>query len=306
MSSESSLLSVITPVYNGESMIERSYWCLRSQTLKNWEWVVVDDGSSDQTRELLLSIATQDPRVRVISYEQNRGRGYARTKLLENAKSDWVALWDIDDFYMPDRLARVQQARVAGHDYYTSCSVVLNLDLNFVGVRQRGYALKPIDVPILIHAATAARRDLLQQIGYRPDLKTVGQIGEDAAVVYKLSMNTNGFYDPEPTFIHVVGNEVFLKKSVHSNRIQIQVLRSMWANGEINASKVEYKKMIRRRSRRLMMLNSLQVMPRVYVWLSSLRRKGACGDLQDLPTYRADYLKQIQEKFAEGVTSQAV
>ena len=303
MTSENLLLSVVTPVYNGASMIDRSYWCLRSQTFSNWEWVVVDDGSKDSTRQILNKIAADDPRVRVIAYDRNRGRGYARTKLLEHARSDWIALWDIDDFYMPDRLERVQQARLRGFDYYTSCSVVLDLGLNFMGIRGRGYALKPIDVPILIHAATAAKRGLLRQIGYRPDLRTVGQIGEDAAVVYKLSLNPNGFYDSEPTFIHVVGNEVFLKKSVHSNRIQLQVLRSMWQSGEIGAPKAEYRKMMRRRATRLMMLHALQVAPPMYGWISSIRRKGAYGSLSDLPAPRAEYLRQVQQRFSSGAAA---
>lgn len=297
---KSNLLSVITPVYNGESMIERSYWCLCSQSVLDWEWVVVDDGSTDRSHEILHRISQKDERVRVITYKQNRGRGYARTKLLENARSDWVALWDIDDFYMPDRLERVNIARGNGAEYYTSHSIVLDLSLNVIGIRGRGYALKPISTPIIIHAATAARKDLLISIGYNPDLETVGQIGEDAAVVYQLSLNAKGYIDPDPTFIHVFGNEVFLRKSVHSNRVQIRVLREMWNRGQLPVSVGMYRQMIRRRATRLMMLNMLQVAPPMYNWISTRRRKSAVEHSLELQPFRAQYIQTIRDRFARN------
>ena len=105
------LVSVVTPVYNGERMISRCYWSLCKQTWTDWEWVVVDDGSTDGTCDVLRRIADSDDRVRVVSYTPNRGRGYARTASLREVKADWTVLWDADDLYMPHRLARIDAAR---------------------------------------------------------------------------------------------------------------------------------------------------------------------------------------------------
>ena len=58
---------------------------------------------------------------------------------------------------MPHRLARIDAARSEGWEYYTSPAVVMNLDLEYLGVRGRGRALRPLQTPILIHAATAAK-----------------------------------------------------------------------------------------------------------------------------------------------------
>ncbi len=101
------VFSVITPVYNGEAFVDRCYRCLALQTFTDWEWVVVDDGSTDHTAELVRRIA--DPRVRLTSYQPNRGRGHARLQALEASRGDWMVVWDVDDLHYPDRLARIHK-----------------------------------------------------------------------------------------------------------------------------------------------------------------------------------------------------
>ena len=61
-------LSVITPVYNGADFVERCYENLLKQSFTNWEWVIVDDGSTDGTAQIVQGI--KDPRVRLFSYKQ--------------------------------------------------------------------------------------------------------------------------------------------------------------------------------------------------------------------------------------------
>src|SRR5215212_1938752 len=114
------LISVMTVVYNGRAFVERCYRNLLAQTFSSWEWVVVNDGSSDGTSEVLEDIRRREPRMRLISYPDNRGRGHARTLALEQARASWVAVWDVDDFYFPNRLDRVDAARREGFDYYSS------------------------------------------------------------------------------------------------------------------------------------------------------------------------------------------
>lgn len=291
------LLSVVTPVYNGERMISRCYWSLCKQTWTDWEWVVVDDGSTDGTLDVLQRISDADPRVRVVTYRPNRGRGYARTASLREARADWTVLWDADDLYMPDRLARIDAARAAGWDYYTSPAVVMNLDLEYLGVRGRGRALKPLNTPILIHAATAARTDLFREIGYDPELRTVGQIGEDAAVVFRLSVCHRGYFDPEPTMINIIGNEVFLKKSVHSNGIQLREIRRMQQDGVMPLGYFGYHRLLLRKHYRLNMLRILVFAPWLYPIITGRRRRGSTGSDVSLPRATAEFLEEVRNVF---------
>src|SRR3990172_6233328 len=92
------VLSVITPAYNCAQFIRRCYFMLNQQTFTNWEWILVDDGSADNTAALVKEI--DDERVRFFNYQPNRGRGHARSLALEKAHGEWMVIWDVDDVYL--------------------------------------------------------------------------------------------------------------------------------------------------------------------------------------------------------------
>jgi glycosyltransferase involved in cell wall biosynthesis len=97
-------VSVIMNVYNGERLLEQSLRSVGLQTLKDYELLLVDDGSTDRSIEILRAYAARDPRVRLIA-QQHRGVGAARDYALRAARAPLVALWDQDDLCRPDRLA---------------------------------------------------------------------------------------------------------------------------------------------------------------------------------------------------------
>jgi glycosyltransferase involved in cell wall biosynthesis len=102
------LISVCLAVYNGESTIREALDSVRAQTLEDFEIVVVDDGSSDNS----ASIA-EEYGARVIR-QPNAGLGAARKRLVEEAKGDWIAFIDHDDVWVADKLKK--QISVASHD----------------------------------------------------------------------------------------------------------------------------------------------------------------------------------------------
>ena len=68
------LISVVTPVYNGENFVQSAYDCLCRQTYPDWEWVVVDDGSTDGTARRLETLASGDERIKQIAGNQEKQR----------------------------------------------------------------------------------------------------------------------------------------------------------------------------------------------------------------------------------------
>ena len=98
------LISVHMPVFNGEATIAKALLSLKKQTYENWEAVVVNDGSTDGTVELVQSF--DDSRIRLIELPENRGRAVARQTALENSKGDLIAYLDSDDLYHPLKLER--------------------------------------------------------------------------------------------------------------------------------------------------------------------------------------------------------
>jgi glycosyltransferase involved in cell wall biosynthesis len=101
---EQPLVTVMVPVYNGEKTIMLTIKSLIAQTYKNWVCVIVNDGSTDSTKEILNKIP--DSRFKIIHLEKNLGRGAARQVALENAHGKYLAYLDADDFYHPSKLEK--------------------------------------------------------------------------------------------------------------------------------------------------------------------------------------------------------
>jgi glycosyltransferase involved in cell wall biosynthesis len=99
------LVSVIVPVYNGESHIEATLDSALQQTYRNIEVIVVDDGSRDRTREIVEARALSDSRLRVIG-QTNRGVVAARNRGLGVARGEFVAPLDADDLWDPAKIER--------------------------------------------------------------------------------------------------------------------------------------------------------------------------------------------------------
>lgn len=108
----SPIVSVIVPTHNRAHYLGHALASLRDQTLREIEIIVVDDGSTDTTRELLA--AFDDPRLVVVRHAINRGIPAARNSGLERASGRFVAWLDSDDISRPDRLER-QSAYLSSH-----------------------------------------------------------------------------------------------------------------------------------------------------------------------------------------------
>ncbi len=94
-------VSIITPVYNGESVIVFAIESVLGQTCSDWEWIIVNDGSNDGTAEILNSL--RDSRIKVI-HQKNKGVSSARNSGLDVAQGKYVTFLDADDYLPPDAL----------------------------------------------------------------------------------------------------------------------------------------------------------------------------------------------------------
>lgn len=96
------LVSIITPSYNSAEFIEETIHSVFSQTYENWEWLITDDLSKDNTVEILQKYT--DPRIKLQILEHNGGAGNARNKSLERAMGRYIAFLDSDDLWHPEYL----------------------------------------------------------------------------------------------------------------------------------------------------------------------------------------------------------
>ena len=98
------LVSVIMPSYNTAPYIEETIQSVLNQTYTNWELIIVDDCSTDNTDEVLETI--KDDRIRYFKNEKNSGAAVSRNKALREAKGQWIAYLDSDDIWMPEKLEK--------------------------------------------------------------------------------------------------------------------------------------------------------------------------------------------------------
>ncbi|PMO63057.1 hypothetical protein BCT04_16135 [Vibrio breoganii] len=96
-------VSVILPVYNAENYIEESVDSILKQTYSNIELIIIDDGSTDRSLELINTFATSDPRVIIIS-RANKGLVYSLNEAINKCKGDYIARMDADDISHPTRI----------------------------------------------------------------------------------------------------------------------------------------------------------------------------------------------------------
>ena len=100
------LVSVVMPTYNRVKLLPRSIDSILNQTYKNFEFIIVDDASTDGSKALLESYAKKDPRIKIIYNEQNKGISYSRNRGTDAAKGKYIAIMDSDDYSFPERIKK--------------------------------------------------------------------------------------------------------------------------------------------------------------------------------------------------------
>ena len=98
----SNLVSILVPFYNVEQYIDRCIQSLIEQTYENIEILLIDDCSPDKSLEIAQHYAHNDPRIKILRYEKNRGLGGARNYGLENATGEYLLFVDSDDYIEPN------------------------------------------------------------------------------------------------------------------------------------------------------------------------------------------------------------
>ena len=115
------IVSIITPTYNCAAFIARTIESVLAQTYQNWEMIIVDDRSQDNTREIVDDYMRRDSRIKYHLLDVNSGAAVARTTAMRLASGAYMAFLDSDDIWMPDKLER-QIKWMQDNGYAFSCT----------------------------------------------------------------------------------------------------------------------------------------------------------------------------------------
>lgn len=138
MDKSKELVSIIMPSYNTGRFIAETIESVIAQTYTNWELIIVDDCSTDNTDDV-VSPYLSDERVRYIKNEKNSGAAVSRNRALRKAKGRWIAFLDSDDLWLPEKLEK-QLNFMNENGYYFSYTNYEEIDENGCkrGVRVTG------------------------------------------------------------------------------------------------------------------------------------------------------------------------
>lgn len=100
------MVSVVMPAYNAEKYIKETIESVQKQTVSNWELIIVDDCSSDQTRMIIQEIQKKDERIKLLVNAVNLGVAKTRNRGFDECKGQYVALLDSDDLWREDKLEK--------------------------------------------------------------------------------------------------------------------------------------------------------------------------------------------------------
>ena len=291
-------LSVITPVYNGADFVERCYKNLFLQSFTNWEWIVVDDGSTDATAEIVRRI--KDDRVRLFSYKQNKGRGYARNLALGESRGDWIVIWVVVDLNFPERLATIERARLQDYDFFCSYAVVVNNNMKIKGIR--GFHEPSGCLPkSFVHPTLALKKEIAKDVKYKIT-RGAGGPAEDARVVWILSLKYRGVWFEDALTIYQEDREVNLEKAIYTNIAHWQTLKDFKREGIISSGH-KYYLTVGKYFIKISILNIMRVYPKLYLRFLGLRDYGHLKSGWELSSEKIDFISEtpIQQAESSGI-----
>lgn len=240
--------SIILPTYNRASMISKSIDSVLSQVFNDWELIIVDDGSTDETKDKVQKYQKLDKRIKYI-FQNNSERSVARNNGITQAKNDWICFLDSDDIYHPTHLMR----------YYDLIKEKKNKKgLYFSGVSINKYdnTLQEYNTNVqsnlefvLLNTIGTPRACCSKEILIANQFNTKIQIGEDKELWCRITRTWPIFYHSDKTFIEIEHdlrsiNKDFgfkhletLKLIVNDNKIRKHVKNKIFSNAYFNIGK---------------------------------------------------------------------
>lgn len=214
------LVSVVMPVYNAEKFLREAVDSILKQTYTNLELILVNDGSTDDSKEIILSYS--DPRIRYFENERNLGIVETRNRATAKATGEYLAMLDSDDIALPDRLEQQVAFLEANRQFGVCGAIHQHIDENNKLQEKIVYPSSHRDIRThmtitncFCNSTVMLRTALARKEPYSAEYP----LGEDYELFYRLSSQT------QVTNLPVLGTLY----RVHGNNISLTKIDSMFA-----------------------------------------------------------------------------
>jgi hypothetical protein len=229
------MVSVVIPMYN-ERENARDTLTAVADALRaagfGYELVPVSDGSTDGTADELTAIAAEDPQIRPVAYETNRGRGYALRRGFEQASGDYVASLDADLSYTPDHVVRLVQtlrddpeADIAVGSPYMPGGGVEGVSASRLAISKAGNVVLRYSLPEPIHTSTGILRAYRAPVLESLDLESEGKEIHLEILSKSMALGYRIVEVPSTLRSRKKGKSSFKLKSTASSHILFSVLQ---------------------------------------------------------------------------------
>lgn len=222
-------VSIIMGVLNAEDRILESIQSIQNQTFENWEFIICDDGSKDNTYEILCELAKNDKRLKPIRNNSNLGLARTLNKCIEECNGKYIARMDDDDFSYPTRLEKQVIFLESNMDYdFVSSSIDLYDGEKITGKQiARKFFPEKKDFmwgSCFVHPATMFRAEKLKNVkGYRVSKET--RRAEDYDLFMRMyAQGMRGYNFKEPLLRYYLNDEA-IKKRKYRYRIDELIVR---------------------------------------------------------------------------------
>ena len=162
------LVSIITPVFNCERFIEQTIKCVQNQTYTNWELLLVDDCSPDNSASIIKELAKTDSRIKYFKLDENSGAAVARSYALEKSQGRFIAYLDADDVWYKEKIEKQVQFMI-DNKYAFTCTDYKKID-------EQGKTLKRVvKIPKRVNYNLYLRNTIIQTVGVMVDTGITGK-----------------------------------------------------------------------------------------------------------------------------------
>ena len=222
-------ISILMGIYNCAPTLREAIDSIIAQTYDNWEFIICDDGSRDESHAIALEYAEKDPRrFRIIQNEKNLGLNATLNKCLSLADGDYIARMDGDDISLPERFEKQVRFLNAHPEYAIVSTPMIFFDERGEWGRSKSIEIPQIrdfvyHAPFHCHAPCMIRREAFLKVdGYTEDKRLLRY--EDCDLWYKLySCGYRGYNLQEPLYMMRDDQNAFSRRTFSSRMRAVYV-----------------------------------------------------------------------------------
>lgn len=213
-------VSVVMSCYNTEISVFEAVKSILDQSFSDFEFIIIDDGSSDSTNQILTDLSNQDDRITILENEENIGLAASLNKGIDHTKGKYIARMDADDFALPERLEKQvaflnshPEVDILGSSAYTRLQVhtdrtnEINMPSSHDAIVNRVFKKT-----MVLHPTIMVRSEVFDIARYDPELRWA----EDADLWFRIYDKVGWANLEEPLLIYTI-KEGLTKKIVNAN-----------------------------------------------------------------------------------------